>query len=149
MMTAKEYLRQAYRLDHRINSDLEEVSRLRSMAMSITPPAGEERGGSGSLNTEPSFVRVIHKILELEEKVNAEIDLLVSLKEQIHEVINALGNVDEQAVLRGRYIQNKTWEMIGKELHAGKSTIRRWHSNALDHVVLPKNVIVIPKVGPK
>ena len=28
-MTNKEYLRQAYRLDQRINSDIEEVSRLR------------------------------------------------------------------------------------------------------------------------
>lgn len=30
-MTAKEYLRQAYRLDHRINSDLAELERLRDM----------------------------------------------------------------------------------------------------------------------
>lgn len=27
-MTSKEYLRQAYRLDHRINSDIEEMERL-------------------------------------------------------------------------------------------------------------------------
>ena len=38
-MTAKEYLKQAYRLDHRINSDLEEVAQLRGMAMSISSPA--------------------------------------------------------------------------------------------------------------
>ena len=32
-MTAKEYLAQAFRLDQRINSKLEQVSRLRNMAM--------------------------------------------------------------------------------------------------------------------
>ena len=31
-MTPKEYLRQAYRLDQKINSDLEEVNSLREMA---------------------------------------------------------------------------------------------------------------------
>ena len=38
-MTAKEYLRQAYRLDHRINSDLAELERLRDMEGSISLPA--------------------------------------------------------------------------------------------------------------
>lgn len=145
-MTAKEYLKQAYRLDHRINSDLEEVAQLRGMAMSISSPAWGEKGGSGSRNTEPSFVRNICKIMELEEKVNAEIDLLVDLKAQIHEVISTLTNMDEQMVLRYRYIQNMTWEAIGDELHADKSTVRRWHGEALAHVALPENPIVIAKV---
>ena len=34
-MTAKEYLSQAYRLDQRINSNIEEVTMLREMASSI------------------------------------------------------------------------------------------------------------------
>ena len=35
-MTNKEYLRQAYRLDQKINSDIEEVARLREMAGIVT-----------------------------------------------------------------------------------------------------------------
>ena len=38
-MTAKEYLRQAYRLDQKINSDLEEVAALREMASSVSSAA--------------------------------------------------------------------------------------------------------------
>lgn len=34
-MTAKEYLRQAYRLDQKISSDLEEVASLREMSASV------------------------------------------------------------------------------------------------------------------
>ena len=37
-MTSKEYLRQAYRLDQKINSDIEEVARLREIAGSISSP---------------------------------------------------------------------------------------------------------------
>ena len=46
-------------------------------------------------------------------------------------------------VLRYRYVHNFTWEQIGDELNADKSTIRRWHGNALNHVVVPENPIVI------
>lgn len=35
-MKVKEYLRQSYRLDQRIHSDLEEVERLREMASSVS-----------------------------------------------------------------------------------------------------------------
>lgn len=38
-MTAKEYLGQAYRLDQRINANLEEVARLREMASSVSSPS--------------------------------------------------------------------------------------------------------------
>ena len=37
-MTNKEYLHQAYRLDHKINSDIEELKRLREMSGSISSP---------------------------------------------------------------------------------------------------------------
>ena len=41
-MTAKEYLKQAYRLDHRINSDIAEMERLREMASNVSSPGFEE-----------------------------------------------------------------------------------------------------------
>ena len=41
-MTAKEYLKQAYRLDHRINSDIAEMERLREMVSSVGSPGFEE-----------------------------------------------------------------------------------------------------------
>lgn len=42
-MTAKEYLSQAYRLDQRINSNIEEVTMLREMASSISSPSWGEK----------------------------------------------------------------------------------------------------------
>lgn len=42
-MTAKEYLRQAYRLDQKISSDLEEVASLREMSASVSSPQLTER----------------------------------------------------------------------------------------------------------
>ena len=129
-MNAKEYLSQAYRLDHRINSDIAEVERLKQMAAGVSAPGYGEKVVS-SRSPDPPFVRYVHRIIELEEKINAEIDLLVSLKEQIREVIDGVSNRDEQMVLRYRYIHNMTWERIGDELNADRTTVYRWHVTAL------------------
>lgn len=141
-MTAKEYLSQAYRLDQRINSNIEEVSRLREMASSISSPSWGEKV-QASRNTEAPFVRCLEKIVDLENTINAEIDTLVCLKKQIRTVIEAVPNLDERLVLRYRYIHNCTWEQIGNELCADARTIRRWHGEALLKVVVPENPVII------
>lgn len=40
-MKAKEYLHQAYRLDKRIQSNIEEMERLRELSTSVSSPVGE------------------------------------------------------------------------------------------------------------
>ena len=141
-MTAKEYLRQAYRLDHRIDSDIAEMERLREMACSVGSPGFEEHHNPNR-PTEAPFVRALEKVWRMEEKINAEIDRLVDLKAQIRGVIEAVSDPNDRMVLRYRYIHNMTWERIGDELHAGETSIRRWHASALAHVVLPENPIII------
>ena len=141
-MTAREYLHQAYRLDHKINSDIEELQSLREMSTSISSPQFGDRVQS-SRNADAPFVKVLYKIQELERKINSEIDLFVDLKEQMREVIAGVENTDEQMILRYRYIHNMTWEDIGDELRIDSRTARRWHGLALQHVALPKNPIKI------
>lgn len=141
-MTPKEYLKQAYRLDHRINSDLEELEKLRELSTAISAVSFEERV-SGTRPTDPPFVRYIDKIIDMENRINSEIDTFVDLKEQMRTAIDAIPNVDERMVLRYRYVQGMTWEDIAKELIADRSTVIRWHSKALKHFVIPQNCIVI------
>ena len=141
-MTAKEYLSQAYRLDQRINSNLAEIERLRQIAMSISSPVLGEKVKSVR-SVDPPYVRYVHKIMELDAKINSEIDLFVSLKEQIRTVIDGVTNADEQLVLKYRYIHNYTWERIGEEMNADPRTVRRWHYEALQAVRLPDEPIVI------
>lgn len=141
-MTAKEYLSQAYRLDQRINSNIEEVTMLREMANSISSPSWGEKVQT-SRSTEAPFVRSLEKIMDLEDIINKEIDTLICLKKQIRTVIEAVQNTDERLVLRYRYIHNCTWEQIGNELNADARTIRRWHGEALLKVKVPENPIVI------
>lgn len=141
-MTPKEYLKQAYRLDHRINSDIAELGRLREMSTSISSPSLGEKVQTNR-NTDAPFVKCLERIYSLEEKINEEIDLHVNLKEEIRSVIDMVSNTDERMVLRYRYIHNYTWEQIGDVLGADSRTVRRWHGQALGHVILPENLLKI------
>ena len=141
-MTAKEYLRQAYRLDQKISSDLEEVASLREMSASVSSPQLTERVQT-SKNTDAPFVRALEKIMDLEERINKEIELLMELKKEIRVVITTVEDTDERMVLKYSYVHNYTWEQIGNELHADARTVRRWHGKALQHVIMPENPITI------
>ncbi len=145
-MKAKEYLHQAYRLDKRIQSNIDEMERLRELSTSASSPSWGEKI-QRTRHTDALFVRYLEKIEELQEKINDEVDNLVALKAEIRDVINKVIDIDERLVLRYRYVHNFTWEQIGDELKADKSTIRRWHGNALSHVVLPENPIIIQKLN--
>ena len=141
-MTAKEYLNQAYRLDQRINANLEEVARLREMARCISSSSWDEKTAR-TRPTDPPYVKCLYKIIDLEKHIDAEVDKLVDLKAQIRTVIDALPNKDEQTVLRYRCLLNYSFEKIGDLMCCGKSTAWSWYNQALNHVILPENPIII------
>ena len=141
-MTVKEYLSQAYMLDQRINAHLEEVKRLRDMATGLFSPTLGDKVQTPRDNNAP-FVKSVEKIILLENKINAEIDTLVALKEQIHDVISTVEDQNESLILQYRYIQGQSWESIAAAMHADISSAYRWHTNALRHVKMPENPILI------
>lgn len=141
-MTIKEYLQQTYRLNQRIDACVQESRNLRYLATSISSYSGGEKVRH-SRSTEAPFVRQIEKIAFLEEKMNADIDLLIALKEQIHELIQSLNDPDEQLIIRYRYILGYQWEAIAGALGMGLSSVHRKHRSALKNATLPQNHIRI------
>ena len=141
-MTAKEYFKQAYLLDQRIDCDLKEVASLRGMAEAITSMRQNDPVQT-SRKREASFVHTLEKVIDMEERIKREIDTLISLKNEIRAVINTVEDETERTVLQYRYINNYKWQRIGRELNADSRTVRRWHESALRHVVLPKNHVIL------
>ena len=112
------------------------------MSSGISSPGFGEKVQTSHSGDAP-FVKCLERIYDLEEKINNEIDLFVDLKDEIRGVIDTVPDTDERMVLRYRYIHNMTWEDIGDKLKADSRTVRRWHGQALLHVVLPENPIRI------
>ena len=98
---------QAYRIDQRINSKLEQVSSLRDLSTKATSTFSDVPP-SGTRNVH-RMEDVICKIVMLENEINAEIDHLVDLKREIREVISAVKNLECQTLLELRYLCFKTW----------------------------------------
>lgn len=130
-MTAKQYLSQAYRLNERINSDLSELDRLRDLAISLSSVNYDGIRVSSTRSTEAPFEKTICKIIDAEKKINAEIERLVDLKAKISGAISQLANVDEQLLLRFRYINNYGWEKIAVLMSVSMRTVHRIHASAL------------------
>lgn len=128
-MTAKEYLRQAYLLDQRIEAKLFQLQSLKELALKCTSvmtgmPHSPNHGGSRLEDT-------ITKIVDMQAEINNDIDRLVDLKQEISERIAALDNPQQQAILMMRYIGCKNWAEISVELGYNLRYVYRVHSEAL------------------
>lgn len=109
-MTSKEYLGQAYRLDQRIHSKLEQVASLNELATKCTSTlTGMPHNPNGSTST---MADTVAKIVDLQTEINCDIDHLVDLKREMVMLIKAVDNTEYQTLLELRYLCFKTWEQI-------------------------------------
>ena len=136
-MTAKEYLKQAYRLNERIASHIAEREELRKMLTRIQGCNFEEHFSS-TRNTEAPFVKLIGKIMDMEEQINDEIDRLIDLKAEMNKAIENTEDIEERLLLRYRYIDNMTWDDIASCLKVSSRTVHRIHSAALQKFSVPE-----------
>lgn len=136
-MKAKEYLSQAYRLDKRINSKLDQIASLSELATKCTStlsglPRNTNHGSS-------KVADAVAKIIDLQAEINRDIDRLVDLKRELVKVIKAVDNTEHQLLLELRYLCFKTWEQIAVEMGYDVRHIYRLHQQALSDVTVPTN----------
>lgn len=137
-MTSKEYLAQAYRIDQRINSKLEQIVSLRELAtkatstLSDTPP-------SGTRNVH-SMEGIIVKMIDLEDEINRDIDTLVDLKREIMDIVKKINNPEHQTLLELRYLCFKTWEQIAVDMGYSIQNAYKVHDRAIASVATFKRV---------
>lgn len=136
-MTAKEFLRQAYRLNELINSDLEELESLRELSRSVSSPVLQEKVVGTKTNAAP-FEKHVIKIVDSAKQIQQEVEHMVKIKTAIRDSINQMKDVDEKLLLRYRYINFLNWEEICVNLNVSMRTVHRLHSSALQHLKVPK-----------
>ena len=145
-MNVKEYLKQGWLLDQRINFNLRRLQEMKAGICSLSYPQVSADKVQTSPDGEAPFVKAIMRVAEMEEKIDHQIDLLVDLKQQIDDTIHSVDLEAYQMLLLYRYVENKTWEEIGNRLGIGKSTAKRWHQKALKMIQMPENPIEIKAI---
>ena len=136
-MTCKEFLSMHQNFDIKIESRIREISHLREMSLRLSAPSFEEKV-SGSQQTDAPFVRLIEKIVDLEREIDSEIDSLVTIREEILSAIKAVEDPRQQAVLNYRYLQNMKWQEIADKLFVERTSVYRWHKQALEQIEVPE-----------
>lgn len=129
-VTTKEYLSQAYRIDQRINSKLEQINTLRNLATKATTALNHTNSDFHS--KDPHFMEnVIVKMVDLEHQIHNDIDTLIDLKKEIVLLIKQIKNPEYQTLLELRYLCFKTWEQIAVEMGYDLRYLHKLHSRAL------------------
>ena len=128
-MTAQEYFNQAYKLDQRINSKIEQLAKLNDLAHKATAtytgmPHSPNKGSQTMANT-------IDRIIDLQNEINQDIDTLVDLKMELRSVIEAVDSTEYQLILEERYLNWKSWEQIAVDMNYSIDNVFRVHRKAL------------------
>ena len=132
-MSTKDYLSQAYRIDQRINSKLEQVMSLRALLGKAT---GTLTGAPKAATPNPhSMEDTICKMVDMENEINADIDTLVDLKTEIMTCIKQIGNPEYQTLLELRYLCFKRWEDVAAELGYDLRYVYKLHDQALESCI--------------
>ena len=141
-MTKKDYLSQARYLDINIDTKIEQLSMLNSLATKATAvlsdmPHSPNRGSSSLEDT-------ICKIIDLQDEINRDIDHLVDLKKEIEMVINAVPDLECKLILTKRYLCYMNWETIAVETNYSIDNVFRIHRKGLGLVQIPHTIKLNP-----
>ncbi len=130
-MTAKERLKSYREIDLRINSLCDELEHWKSVATKAT--VENKFGGKGNIPSDKVGLAVA-KIIDLEGRINAEVDHLVNLREEIVAMIREIPDYNQREILWLRYINGWTWEKIAESLDFSYQWVCVLHGRGLENI---------------
>lgn len=131
LLNAKQYLRQLRRLNNIVQSKLDQVETLKSLAQKITYVPKNIKVQESI--PEDKMTEIISKIVDLQKELETDINNLLDLKLKITHQINSLDNDDYKLLLMLRYLNFKTWEEIAVEMGYTYQWIHVLHGRALKY----------------
>jgi DNA-directed RNA polymerase specialized sigma24 family protein len=126
------YLKRYINLDREIDRKLEEVARLRSKLTRVTEVFTAEPKGGGSIYGKTE--EILAKIVDMEREIDADVDRLISIRDNIKAIIEAVEDDRERLLLQYRYLDGRTFEEIAVQMHYSWRQIHRLHSKALTNL---------------
>lgn len=127
-MDAKTYLEQGLKLNEIIKVNIEELNNLKELALLVVN------------NDSSEVMEIINKIQEVEKLISNDIDKFLSLKLEIRNVIGKVEDMEQQLVLRYRYLNFNQFKEIVSKLNSSARVVYRLHAEALSNIKVPKMV---------
>ena len=131
-MDAKTFLNKARSINMEIDSKLKQTQGLRHLVTNITATLSDMPGSPS--RTTDKMEWIIVRIVDMEHKIDEDIDALVDLKGKIQSLINSLDEAEYRVLLTERYINFEDWEKIALTMHYSIRNIHLMHGRALQLV---------------
>lgn len=138
-MNTKQYLRQGYKLNMRIQDKQERLAQFKELATSIGAMDYSKDRVQGGSNTEAHFESQVIKAVDLEQEIAEDIKRLCELQIEISNTIDAVEDVNCSLVLSKRYLLMKDWDSIAEEMAYSKKHIHRLHKKGLELIKIPND----------
>ena len=127
-MTAKEYLNRVRRQNYILKQTEKELNEIRADILTLRASIlSEHVSGSKNSDTADKYIRLESYM----EKVNAEWDKLIDMRNAAKDLIGAMTDPMHRAVLYARYINGQRWEDIAMDMHYSWKGIFKLHGQAL------------------
>ena len=128
MMTAKEYLSQAWDSKMRIEAMKEQLAFLKSAATNISshPTSSPVSGTKNIHKTEDAIIRFI----DYEDQIKKQYAKL----DEITSTINSVKDLTAQVILIRRYLSRERWNKIACTLYMSSAQVFRLHNEALAEI---------------
>ena len=137
-MTTKEFLQQAFVAHQMVESRLEQIARLQSLATRTTTAIK----GVPSAGTSASSVieTQIGKVQEQSALLAEEISRMVDVRNEVAEAIARVKNPDERCLLELRYLCHYSWEQMAKIFLCTERTMFYLHERAIKNLAAQRNL---------
>lgn len=133
-MTALDFLSQAYRLDLRIDSKLEQLNFLNELATKCTATSSAmPRNPNQRIS---AMADTVAKIVDLQKEIDGDIQQLIEIRRQIVAAIKAVDNHECQTLLELRFLCGYTWEEIAIKMGFSLPHTYRMRDRALKQIVV-------------
>lgn len=125
------YLSRYITLNRRIDRLLEEKAKWWSLCLKTTPSLSQAPGGGESGSP---VERPMDKVLEIEEKIDQEIDELLEVRRDIKTVLGQLEDDTLRLLMEYRYLDGLTFEEIAVKMHYSWRWVIKLHGKALAEI---------------
>ena len=133
-MNTLDFLSQAYRLDLRIDSKLEQIASLNELATKCTSTiTGMPRNPNRSVS---SMADAVAKIVDLQTEIDRDIHRLIDIKRRIVASIKTVDNKEYQTLLELRFLCGCKWEEVAIKMGYSIQHTYRMRDRALRKVVV-------------
>lgn len=130
-MSAKDFLLRVNLLNKVINDEIAERERLLKIAQAPAVPKPVS-GGTGQQHKKGApYESIIARVVELEQKINSDVDTLVDVEREVYDMVLKLDNELQKEVLVYKYIAGLSNTEIADKIGRTARRVYQIHSKAL------------------